>query len=90
MCPRYGKGVKFTSGLKRHINAHKIPITLSSCQPLNPKLVLDYNTTNLLKLPSDNNKEDISPEASNNGEERIKLADINNDKKDIKCVNIDK
>ena len=65
--PRYGKGVKFIDGLTRDVNTYKISITLLSCQLSNPEPVLDYNTTNLLNLPSDHNKEDISLRISNNG-----------------------
>ena len=89
-CLRYGKGVKSTSGLTRHVNAYKIPITLPSCQPLNLEPVLDNNTTNPLDLLLDNNEEDISPGASNNGEKRIKLADIDNNKEDIRPADMDK
>ena len=89
-CPRCGKGVKSTSGLTRHVNACKIPITLPSCQPSTLAPILEYNTTNHPDLPSDNFEEDISPGASNNGEERIRSADIDNDKEDIRQANLDK
>ena len=52
--------------------------------------MLNYNRTNLLDLLSDNNKEDIGPEASNNGKERIRLADMDNYKEDIRPADIDK
>ena len=52
--------------------------------------MLDYNTTNPLDLPSDNNKENINPKALNNGEERIRLVDIDNGKEDIRSADIDK
>ena len=89
-CLRCGKSVKSTSGWTRYVNACKIPLTLPSCQPLNPKPVLDDNTTNLLDLPSDNNEENISPRALNNGKKSIRLADMDNNKEDIKPANIDK
>lgn len=52
--------------------------------------MLDYNTTNLLDLPSDNNKEYISSVTSNIGKERIRSADINNKEEDIKPTDISK
>lgn len=52
--------------------------------------VLGYNTTNLLDLLSDNNKEYISLKISYNGKERIKSVNINKNKKDIKPIDIDK
>ena len=84
VCPGCRKDVKSTSGLTRHINACKIPITLPNRQSLNPEPVLDYNTTNPLDLPSDNNKEDISPRESNNGKKRIRLANMDNNKEDFR------
>lgn len=57
---------------------------------LNLDPVLDYNTTNLLDLLSDNNKEYISLRVSYNSKERINPADIDNDKEDIKPTDIDK
>ena len=56
----------------------------------NPKLILDYNTTNSLNLPSDNNEEDISPVTSKNSKEKIRPTNINNNKKDIRLADIDK
>ena len=41
-----------------------------------------------MDLPSDNNKEDISPREYNNSKRRIKLADIDNNKKDIRLADI--
>ena len=91
MCLRYGKGVKSTSGLTRHINVCKIPISLPCCQLSNPDLVLDYNTTNPLDLPLDHNQKGITPEVSNHGDlEGIRLANIGNNKKDIRSADIDK
>ena len=90
MCPRCRKGVKSTSGLISHINTCKILITLPNCQLSNPKLMLDYNTTNLLDLPSDKNKENISLETSNNGKKGIKLIDMDNNKEDFRSGDIDK
>ena len=58
-------------------------------QSSNPDPVLDYNTTNPPDLPSNNNKEDISPGASHNGEEKIKPADMDNNKEDIRPADID-
>ena len=90
VCPRCGKGVKFTSGLTRHVNACKIPIPLPCCQSSNPDPILDYNTTNPLDLPSDNNKEDITPEVSNHGDsERTRPANIGNDEENIRPADID-
>ncbi len=86
-CPRCRKSVKSTSCLTRHVNACKIPITLLSCQPLEPTVILKDNTTNRPDLPSDNNEESISPGASNHGEERTKLAGNNNE--DIRPADID-
>ena len=90
ICPRCGKGVKSTSGLTRHFNVSKIPITLSSCQRFTLAPILEYNTTNHPDLLSDNFEEDISLGASNNGKERIRPRDINNDKEDIRPANLDK
>ncbi len=90
-CPRYGKSVKFTSGLIRYVNACKIPVTLPSCQHYTPALILEYNTTNHLDLPSDYFAEDISPGASNNNKEEIRPADItDNDDENSRPANIDK
>ena len=75
-CPRYKISVKSTSGLIKHVNVCKILITLPNCQPSNPKLVLNYNTTNSLDLPSNNNKKNISLEVLNNSKKRIRLVDI--------------
>ena len=52
--------------------------------------MLDYNITNPLDLPSDNNKENNSLRISNNDEERIKPADMENNKEDIRPADIDK
>ncbi len=71
-CLRCGKGVKSTSGLARHVNAYKIPVTLPSCQPSTPAPILEHNTTNHPDLPSDYFEEDISSGASNNDEEEIR------------------
>ena len=84
--PRCGKGVKSTSGLTRHVNACKIPITLPSRQPSKPTAILEDNTTNRPDLPSDN-EEGISPGVSNHGEEGIRPA--GNDDEDIRPANID-
>ncbi len=90
-CPRCGKGVKSTSGLTRHVNACKIPVTLPSCQPSTPAPILEHNTTNHPDLPSDYFEEDISPGASNNDDEKIRPADTTgNDNKNSRPVNIDK
>lgn len=90
MCPRCGKGVKSTNGLIRYVNACKIPISLPYCQLSNPDPVLDYNTTNSLDLPSDNNKKGITPKVSNYDDlERTKPADIGNDEEDIRPTDID-
>ena len=91
MYPRCGKGVKSTSGLTRHVNACKIPISLPCCQSSNPDPVLDYNTINPLDLPSDNNKEGITPEVSNHGDlEGTKPANISSNEEDIRPADIDK
>ena len=63
---------------------------MPSCKPSNLELVLDYNITNLLNLPSNNNEKDISPKISNNGEEKIQPANMDNDKKDIRLADINK
>ena len=76
--------------MTRYINAYKIQITLPSCQLSNPKPVLDHNTINLLDLPSDNNKEDISPRALDNSKEGIRLVDMDNNKEAIRPTDIDK
>lgn len=83
-CTRCRKDIKSISGFTRHINASKIPITLSSCQPSKLAAIFEYNTTNPPNLLSDNNKEDICPGASKNGDKKIKLGpvdttDSNND-----------
>jgi Plavaka transposase len=88
-CPRCGKGVKSTSGLTRHVNACKIPITLPSRQPSTLAPILEYNTTNYPDLPLDNFEKDNSLGASNNGEERIRPADIDNDEEDIRPADLD-
>ena len=91
VCPRCGKGVKSISGLTRHVNACKIPISLPCRQLSNLDPALNYNTTNPLDLPSDNNKESITPEVSNHGDsERTRPANIRNDEEDIRPANIDK
>ena len=84
-CLRCKKDVKSISGLTRHVNACKIPITLSSHQPPKQIRIFEDNMTNRPNLPSDG--EDISPKASNYSEKRIKLAGNNND--NIRPVNID-
>ncbi len=90
VCPRCGKGVKSTSGLTRHVNSCKIPVTLPSCQPFTPVPILEHNTTNHLGLPSDYFEEDISPGVSNNDEEEIKPADtIDNDDENSRPADID-
>ena len=89
-CPRCGKEVKSISGLKKHINSCKIPNSLPYCQSSNSKLVLDYNATNPLDLPSNKNKEDISLRVSNNGGEIIRPADMDNNKEDIRLADISK
>ena len=91
VCPRCGKGIKSTSGLTKHINAYKIPISLPCRQLSNPDRILDYNMTNLLDLPSDNNKKGINPEVSNHGDLKgTRPANIGNDKEDIRRADIDK
>lgn len=75
--------------MTKYVNACKIPNFLLYCQFLNLKLGLDYNTTNLLGLPSNTYKEDISLRESNNNKKRIRLANINNNGKDIRLINID-
>lgn len=87
---KYEKDIKPISGLTKHVNTCKIPIFLRCCQLLNLNLILNYNTTNLLNLPLDNNKEDITIKISNNNEKKIKLININNNKKDIRSANINK
>ncbi len=90
-CPRYGKNVKSTSGLTRHINACKIPLILPSCQTSTPAPILKYNTTNHSDLPSNYFEEDISPRTSNNNEVEIRPADTrNNDDKNSRAADIDK
>ncbi len=87
VCPRCGKGVKSTNSLTRHVNAYKIPFTLSSRQPFKSAAILENNTINHLNLPSDNNEEGISPRASNHGKEEIRP--VGNNDKDNKPANID-
>lgn len=86
-CPRCGKDINSTSDLTSHVNTCKIPITLPSCQPSKLTAVLEDNTTHHSNLPSDKNKEGISPGASNRSEKRIRPAD--NDNEDIRPVDID-
>ena len=84
-CPRYGKDVKSTSGLTRYVNACKILITLPSCQPSKPTVILEDNITNCPDLPLD--KEVINLGASNYGKEEIIPINKNDDK--IRPANID-
>lgn len=72
MYQRYGKAVKSTSGLTKHVNAFKIPITLPSCQPSKQVAILEYNITNSSNLSSDNNKKNISSGVFNNGNKYIR------------------
>ncbi len=91
MYPRCKKGIKSISGLIRHINIYKIPVTLSSCQPFTSVLILEYNITNHLNLLSDNFKEDISLGALNNNKKTMRLADtIGNDDENSGPADIDK
>ena len=91
MCRRYGKSVKSTSSLTRHVNTFKVPISLPYCQLSNPDPVLNYNTTNPPDLPSDNDKEGITPEVFNYGDLKgTRPANIGNNKEDIRPANIDK
>ena len=91
VCRRCEKGIKSTNGLTRYINACKIPISLPCCQLSNSDLVLNYNMTNPLSLPSDNNKESITSKVSNNNDsERTRPANIGNDQEDIRPADIDK
>ena len=91
VCPRYGKGIKSTSSLTRHVNVCKIHICLPYYQSLNPNPVLYYNMTNFLNLLLHNNKESIIPEISNQGDsKKTRTANINNDKEDIKLADINK
>lgn len=87
---RYKKSVKSTNGLTRYVNICKISNFLPYCQFLNLKPVLDYNIINLLDLPSDNYKYNISLIRSNNNEKKIRLADIDNNEEDIRLIDIDK
>lgn len=87
ICPRCEKSVKSTSGLTKYVNAYKIPITLPSCQPLEPTVILEDNMTNRPDLPSNNNEESISPEASNHTKEGTRL--VGNNNKDIRLADID-
>ncbi len=90
-CPRCGKGVQSTSGLTRHVNACKIPVTLPSCQLSTPASILEYNTTNHLDLLSDYFEEDISPGALNNNKEEIRSVDTtSNDDENSRPADIDK
>lgn len=77
MYPRCGKIVKSISGLTRHVNAYKIPITLPSCLLSSPASILKYNTPNHLDLSSDKFEEDISLGASNNDKEKMRPVDTN-------------
>ncbi len=86
LCPRCGKGVKFTNGLTKHVNACKIPITLPNRQSSKPIAILKNNMTNISDLPSDNNQKSISPGVLNHGKAGIRLA--NNNDEDIKPANI--
>ena len=87
LCPKYGKDIKFTSGLTRHVNTCKIPISLPCYQLSNPDLILDYNTTNLLDLLLDNNKKGITLEVLNYVDlERTRPADIGNNIEDIRPI----
>ena len=91
VCQRCRKGVKFTSGLTRHVNTYKTFISLLCCQLSNPDLVLDYNTTNFLDSMPDNNEENITCEVSNYSDsEKTRPVNISNNKEDIRSANIDK
>ncbi len=90
ICPRYGKSVKSTNGLIRHVNACKILVTLPNCLPSTPVLILEYNTTNHSDLLSGYFKEDISSGTSNNDKEEIRFADtIGNDYENGKSADRD-
>lgn len=82
------KSVISTNGLIRYINTCKIPNSLPYSQFSNPEPVLDYNTTNFLDLPLDNNEKNISSEVSINGKEKIRIVDIKNNEKDIRLADI--
>lgn len=88
--PKYGKSVKFTSSLTKHVNAYKNLITLLSCQPLNSTLILEYNTTSHPNFLLYNNKEVINLRIFKNDKEKIRPADINMNKKNIRLIDIDK
>ena len=77
--------------MTRYVNAWKISISLLCCQLSNQDPIIDYNITNLLDLPLDNNKKDIIPKLLNNSDlKEIKLVDISNNEKNIKPIDINK
>lgn len=90
VCLKYEKGIRSIIKLTRYINVCKILNFLLYCHLSNPEPALDYNTTYLLDLLSDNHKEDISLRRSNNSKKEIKLADMDSNEKDIRSVDIDK
>lgn len=72
--------------LTKHVNICKILITLPSCLLSKLIIILKYNTSNLLDLPSNNGERNIGPGIYNNDNKRIrlKLANItNNNNRDI-------
>lgn len=87
VCLRCGKNVKSINGLTKYVNVCKIQIILLYYQPLKLTLILENNMNNCPNLPSDNNKENISPKESNYGKEEIKSTGNNNE--DIRLANID-
>ncbi len=90
-CSRYKKGVTSPNGLIRYVNAHKIPVTLPSCQPFTPTPILEYNTTYYSNLPLDYFEKDISLGLSNNDKEEIRLVDtMGNVDENSRPVDIDK
>lgn len=55
ICQRYGKAVKFISGLTKYVNAYKILIVLLSCLFIKSGQVLkDNNISNFLNVLSNN------------------------------------
>lgn len=73
------------------MNVYKILFTLLSGQPSKAIVILEYNMTNSLELPSYNNIKDISLRASNNSNQKIKYGSANtmgNNNRDIKPADI--
>lgn len=88
--PRCEKVVKSIGGLTKYINTSKILIFLLCYKLSNFELVLDYNLTISLNLPSDNNKNNIRSIVSNNDNKKIRPAEIDINKKEIRPADMNK